>query len=145
MWRELTETDLAATLAQSEIDAYRRSGPLDGADPVVLLLDRTAALVRSWISCNGGVRLGPVKTIPEGLISPAMDYAAADLLKRIGRPLTEDRRRARERAEGLFEKIAQGVFKPESYNPGGDTDAADLTRPATAPSFAQPRPERLLD
>jgi hypothetical protein len=112
---------------------------------VVLLLDRTAALVRSWISCNGGVLLGPSHTIPEGLVSPAMDYAAADLLKRIGRPLTEDRRRARERAEVLFEKIAQGIFKPESYNPGGDAAAADLTRPATAPSFAHPRPERLLD
>ena len=99
--------------------------------------------MRGWISCNGDVRLGPSGTIPEGLVSPAMDYAAADLLKRIDRPLNDDRRKARERAETLFEKIAQGAYKPESYTADGTLD--DATRPATSPSFAQPRPERILD
>ena len=143
MWVEVTETDLAATIAQREIDAYRRSGPNDGSDLVAELLRRTVSHVRGWISCNGDVRLGPSGTIPEGLVSPAMDYAAADLLKRIDRPLNDDRRKARERAEILFEKIAQGAYKPESYTPDGTLD--DATRPATSPSFAHPRPERILD
>ena len=143
MWVEVTETDLAATIAQREIDAYRRSGPNDGSDLVAELLRRTVSHVRGWISCNGDVRLGPSGTIPEGLVSPAMDYAAADLLKRIDRPLNDDRRKARERAETLFEKIAQGAYKPESYTADGTLD--DTTRPATSPSFAHPRPERILD
>jgi hypothetical protein len=143
MWVEVTESDLAATIAQREIDAYRRSGSHDGFDCVADLLKRTVAFVRGWISCNGDVRLGPSGTIPEGLVSPAMDYAAADLLKRIDRPLNDDRRKARERAETLFEKIAQGAYKPESYTADGTLD--DAMRPATSPSFAQPRPERILD
>ena len=143
MWIEVTEADLAATISQSEIEAYRRSGSHDGRDCVADLLSRTVAVFRSWISCNGAVHLGPPGTIPEGLVSPAMDYAAADLLKRIDRPLNEDRRRARERAEALCEKISQGVFAPESHTPSGTAD--DSTRPATAPAFAAPNPVRLLD
>lgn len=143
MWVEVTESDLAATIAQREIDAYRRSGSHEGFDCVADLLKRTVAHVRGWISCNGDVRMGPSGTIPEGLVSPAMDYAAADLLKRIDRPLNDDRRRARERAESLFEKISVGSYKPESYTDGGTPD--ESTRPATAPAFAAPTPERLLD
>ena len=79
-WRTVSETDLAATIAQGEIDAFRASGPVDGSDRVAALLDRTVATVRGWISCNGSVRLGPLGTLPLSLISPAMDYAAFDLL-----------------------------------------------------------------
>ena len=144
MWVEVTESDLASTIAQSEIDAYRADGPLDGSDPVVQLLKRTVATVRGFISCNGGVRMEPFGSmIPEGLVLPAMDYAAAKLLKRINVPLSEDRREALRKAEELFDKIATGAITPESWTPAGAADS--LSRPATAPSFAPPSPERLLD
>ena len=45
-WRTVSETDLAATLSQAEIDAYRASGPIDGSDRVGALLERTVATVR---------------------------------------------------------------------------------------------------
>ena len=130
-WRTIEESDLAATISQGEIDAFRRDGALDGSDPVARLLERTVAAVRGWISCNGSVRMGPAGTIPAALVSPAMDYAAFDLLKSQAMEVNETRTRARERAEQLFEKIATGVFKPESYSEDGAID--EDKRPATSP------------
>lgn len=144
MWVEVTESDLASTIAQGEIDAFRADGPLDGSDLVVMLLKRTVSTVRGFISCNGGVRMEPSGImLPEGLVLPAMDYAAAKLLKRINVPLSEDRREALRKAEELFDKIATGAITPESWTPDGAADS--LSRPATTPSFAPPSPERLLD
>lgn len=143
-WRTVDETDLAATLSQGEIDAFRQDGPTDGSDRVARLLERTVAAVRGWISCNGAVRMCPAPgTIPQSLVSPAMDYAAFDVLKSIDVPVNDDRRRARERAEQLFEKIATGEMSCESYAENGQLD--EDTRPANAPVFAPAHPERLLD
>ena len=130
-WRTVSETDLGATIAQSEIDAFRASGPVDGSDRVEALLQRTVDTVRGWVSCNGAVRMGPPGTLPLSLISPAMDYAAFDLLKSQSIDVGEDRRLARESAEKHFEKIATGVFKPESYSEDGAID--EDKRPATSP------------
>ena len=131
-WRTVDETDLAATLSQGEVDAFRADVPTDGSDRVARLLERTVAAVRGWISCNGAVRMCPEPgTIPQSLVSPAMDYAAFDVLKSINVPVNDDRRRARERAEQLFEKIATGEMSCESYTEDGTIDEGK--RPATSP------------
>ena len=130
-WRTVDETDLAASVSQGEIDAFRADGPLDGSDPVARLLSSTVDAVRGYISCNGAVRMGPAGTVPKGLVIPAMDYAMGKVLNRIGVPLTEDRRKALERAEALFEKIARGEITPESYTEDGSVDEGK--RPATSP------------
>jgi len=142
-WRTVDETDLAATLSQGEIEAFKPDGPTDGSDPVARLLDSTVDAVRGHISGNGAVRMGPAGTIPRGLVIPAMDYAMGKVLNRIGVPLTEDRRKALERAEALFEKISRGEITPESYAEDGELD--DDARPASAPAYAPAHPERLLD
>ena len=127
-WSTVDENDLAATLSQGEIDAFRQDASLDGSDPVARLLSRTVAMVRGYIATNGKVRrMGPSGTLPESLISPAMDYAAADVLKRMNIPLNEDRRKARERAEELFKEVAAGRFTPES---DGADDAESTDGPA---------------
>ena len=130
-WRTVDETDLAATVSQGEIDAFRADGPTDGSDPVARLLQSTVDAVRGYISCNGAVRMGPSGTIPRGLVIPAMDYAMGKVLNRIGFPLTEDRRKALEAATALFEKISQGAITPESYTEDGTVD--EDKRPATSP------------
>ena len=130
-WRTVDETDLAATLSQGEVDAFRADGPTDGSDPVARLLQSTVDTVRDYISCNGAVRMGPSGTIPRGLVIPAMDYAMGKVLNRIGVPLTEDRRKALEAATALFEKISQGAITPESYTEDGTVD--EDKRPATSP------------
>lgn len=124
-WRTVDENDLAATISQGEIDAFRQDASLDGSDPVARLLARTVAMVRGYIATNGKVRrMGPSGTLPESLISPAMDYAAADVLKRINVPLNDDRRKARERAEDLFKDVAAGKYTPESDD-ADDTASTD--------------------
>ena len=130
-WREVDENDLAASVSQGEIDAFRRDGALDGSDPVARLLESTVSLVRNYCSMNGSVRMGPPGTIPAGLVIPAMDYAAAKVLNRLALPLTEDRRNALRRAEEIFDNIAKGVVTPESYSEDGEID--DDKRPATSP------------
>ena len=124
-WRTVDENDLAATLSQGEIDAFRQDASLDGSDPVARLLSRTVAMVRGYIATNGKVRrMGRSGTLPESLISPAMDYAAADVLKRLAVPLNDDRRKARERAEDLFKDVAAGKYTPESDD-ADDTASTD--------------------
>ena len=124
-WRAVDENDLAATISQGEIDAFRQDASLDGSDPVARLLSRTVAMVRGYIATNGKVRrMGASGTLPESLISPAMDYAAADVLKRINMPLNDDRRKARERAEDLFKDVAAGKYTPESDD-ADDTASTD--------------------
>ena len=130
-WRTVDENDLAATISQSEIDAFRRDGATDGSDAVARLLDSTVSYVRSFCTMNGRVKMGPDGTIPAGLVVPAMDYASAKVLKRIDVPLNEDRRAALKRAEELFDKIASGEVTPESYTEDGTIDEGK--RPATSP------------
>ena len=142
-WRTVDETDLAASVSQGEIDAFRADGPVDGSDAVARLLVSTVDTVRGYLGCNGAVRMGPSGTIPRGLVIPAMDYAMGKVLNRIGVPLTEDRRKALERAEALFEKISRGEITPEGYAEDGELD--DDARPASAPAFAPAHPVRLLD
>lgn len=142
-WRIVDENDLAATISQGEIDAFRRDASLDGSDAVARLLERTVAHVRGYVSCNGSVRMGPAGTLPAGLISPAMDYAVYDVLKRVDIVPNDARRDARRKAEELFEKIARGELGCESFS---ETDEiVDDKRPAGSPAFAPAHPERLLD
>ena len=143
-WRTVDETDLAATMSQREIDVFRSSGPVDGSDRVARLLERTVATVRGWISCNGAVRMCPTPgTLPVSLISAAMDYATYDLIKSIDEVPNEARTDARKHAETIFEKIASGAMRCESYTDDGTIDAD--SRPASAPLAAEPTPQRLLD
>lgn len=122
MWRTVDANDLAATLSQDEIDAYRRSFPKGAGDSVARLLSRTVAMVRGYVASNGKVSMGPSGTLPESLVNAAMDYATADVLKRMDTPMNDDRKRARQRAEELFEKVAKGEYTPESE--GADEAAA---------------------
>lgn len=131
MWRALDEADLVATLSAKEVDAYRKSaGTLPGAaDPVADLLSRTAQMVRSYVRAGGRVALSPEgATIPEGLVSPACDYAAYDVLKRMPVAVGEDRRRARDQAVALFEQVAQGKVVPEGDAGEGSATSAPRYR-----------------
>ena len=117
-WRTVDAKDLAATLSQTEIDAFRRSVPAGGGDPVARLLSRTAAMVRGYVASNGKVAMGPAGTLPESLVSPAMDYAAADVLKRMDTPMNEDRRRARENHGQRFREFGQCKPPPRAVGRG---------------------------
>ena len=140
MWRKLFEDDLAATLSQKELDAFRQSASHGGADPVADLLSRTAEMARGFCRANRSCRVAAgAGLVPESLVSACCDYAAYDVLKRLHVPVGEDRRRAREQALELFSAVAKGDVTPE--DPEEAADAAPAGSPASAPAS----PPRLLD
>ena len=115
-WRAITANDVAATLSQREVDGYQRSGG-DNLNPLGTLIERTTARVRLSVRSNGRVRMSPdAATLPLSLISPACDYMAFDILKRLDVEVGEDRRRARQQAIDLFDRIERGEVTPEGWD-----------------------------
>jgi hypothetical protein len=131
-WRAPTTSDLVATLSQAEVTAFDQSVPASASAPSADLVARTASFVRGFIRRNHHVRLGPAGTLPEGLISPAMDYAAFDVLKRLPVEVGAARVNAREEALLLFEDVAQDKVTPESFGED-EADGNDAPFPAWTP------------
>jgi hypothetical protein len=132
-WRAPTTADLIATLSKAEVDAFNQSvpsgtSPLPSAD----LVARTASFVRGFIRRNHHVRLGPAGTLPEGLISPAMDYAAFDVLKRLPVEVGAARVKAREEALLLFDDVAADKVTPEYFGED-EADGSEAPFPAWTP------------
>jgi len=130
-WRTLNESDLTATLSAQEVEAFRRSADWS-SDPVEALLTRTAEYVRGYLRQSGVAMSPTAATIPEGLVSPACDYAAFDVLKRMPRDVARDRADARRAAVSLFEAVAKGAYKVEPF--GGDEDSGG----GASPRFVTP-------
>lgn len=115
-WRKPVLADLHATLSAREVEAFQRSSEFGGADPADRILADVAALVRGYCRSNGNVALSPTEgEIPESLISPAMDYAAFQLLKRLPLPIAEARTSAKDSALRIFGDVADGRLSPESH------------------------------
>jgi hypothetical protein len=131
-WRAPTTADLIATLSKAEVDAFDQSVPASASAPSEDLVARTASFVRGFIRRNHHVRLGPAGTLPEGLISPAMDYAAYDMLKRLPVEVGAARVKAREEALLLFEDVASDKVTPESFGED-EADGNDAPFPAWTP------------
>lgn len=117
VWRTPTERDLAASISADEIAAYREAAAdeTQHGDPIAALLARGVSTVRGYLRANTAIVMGPADTIPESLVAPCMDYLAFDVVKRVPRANTEDRRSARKEATRLFEQARSGDFSVESY------------------------------
>ena len=117
VWREPTERDLSASISAAEIEAYRSAAADEDAhgDPITALLERGVNFVRGYLRANSAIAMGPAGTLPESLIAPCMDYVAFDVVKRVPRANTEDRRTSRQDAVRLFERVQQGTYDVESY------------------------------
>lgn len=114
-WRAPTENDLKGSISATEIAAYRVAAADDEqTDPVTKKLDAVVTLVRGYIAAHAANTLGAEGTLPDGLIGPAMDYVAVDVIKRLpGRNVGEERSGARKAAIRLFETVAAGKFAIE--------------------------------
>lgn len=140
-WRAPTTSDLVATLSQAEVTAFDQSAATGSTTAASEdLVARTASFVRGFIRRNNHVRLGPAGTLPEGLISPAMDYAAFDVLKRLPVEVGAARVKAREQALLLFEDVAADKVTPESFGED-EADGNDAPFPAWTP----PPPVRIIN
>lgn len=144
MWRKPTVDDLAAALSQREIDAFRQSGGLGGADPAEAIVSEAAALVRSYIRSSGSVALSPEEgQIPESLIPCAMDWAAFQILKRLPVPVGEDRRKAYDDALAAFRDIAAHKLAPEPWNAGESAPAEKVSIRVVTCSRSRVSPAKL--
>lgn len=140
-WRAPTRDDLIATLSREEVEAFDQSAATGSTTaPSADLVARTASFVRGFVRRNHRVRLGPAGTLPEGLISPAMDYAAFDVLKRLPVEVGAARVKAREEALLLFEDVAANKVTPESY-----LDEEDGAVEEAFPAFSAPPPVRIVN
>lgn len=127
MWRIATVNDLAATLSDKEIEAYRVSFANEG-DPIAIRLNLTASLFRAAIRTGGRSRMSREEyALPESVISKAMDYAVYDILKRLDRVPNEARNRAREQAEEFLRRLEEGKVEVEN---SGESDADNVGRNA---------------
>lgn len=142
-WRKPELRDIAAKLNQKELDVFRQHPDFaTGADPVMDLLLQTAESVRGFCRANRQITLCPRQgTIPESLISFAMDLLAFDILKRINVKPNEARSDAWKKAHEVFEKVASGGFIPESWSEEY-TDDASSNR--STPAFSAGR-RKILD
>ena len=129
MWTKLTEEKIVANLSRREIESYRRDFEVD---VVRSIIDDTTELIRGSIESGRKCRLSPeAGTIPKMLISPASDYAAYMLLKRINIVPNEARTASYENANSLFNKIASGqIIPPDGVNAEPEAPVRDPARPA---------------
>ncbi|MBR1608024.1 MAG: DUF1320 family protein [Kiritimatiellae bacterium] len=143
-WIVPTETDLAGTLSQREIDAFRASPAASmDADPVRALQDQAAGQVRAACRSNGRVKMdaSAVSSIPRSCLRAHCAIVAFDVLKRLPTPVGEDRRTAYRDALAFLEKVAAGAITPEGADDEDDTGLAHAL-----PASAEPHvPPRLLD
>lgn len=127
-WRKPETRDLTAKLNQRELVAFKQHPDFASmADPAADILELTAEMVRGYCRTNKQVKMSPVLgTIPEGLLSAAMDIAVYDVLKRINVQPNEARKAAWEKALELMDRVAKGEFIPESWyeSETGETDTA---------------------
>ena len=130
MWRKVHEADLISALPLKEIDAFRKSAEF-GHDPVDQLLAGVVAKVRGYIRASRTVPLDPDEsTIPEALVSDAMDYLRYEILTRMNVVVNESRTKAYERAVETFKEVATGSFKVEpgvEPVPSGSIAAPDIS------------------
>lgn len=146
MWRKVLESNLNASLSQSEIDAYRRSADFEH-DPIEAQIRQICAYVRGCIR-SGGTKVRMAREedwLPESLISPAMDYMRYQILTRMNQPVNESRTKAYENAIALFYQLRRGEFVPESELVDPEPIAEDPSEKATSPIAAEATPPHLLD
>ncbi len=145
-WRKPETRDLTAKLNQRELTAFKQHPDFASmADPAADLLEQTAEMVRGYCRTNKQVKMSPVLgTIPEGLLSPAMDIAVFDVLKRINVNPNEARKAAWEKALDLLEKVGRGEFIPESWAEK-ETGEEDASSNRARPKFSNYARFKILD
>ncbi len=123
-WRALTEDDLKTKLSGVELSIYRSVVLAAGqADPIQPLLTMITDKVRGYIGNCQRNTLGPEGTLPDKLISSAIDMAVIEVMGRAAGKVTdphEVRKEAMRTAIQLMRDVARCEFAVEK--PDVNTD-----------------------
>lgn len=143
-WIKPSEQNLAGTLSQREIDAFRASPAASmAADPVADTLAAATDLARGYCRSNGNLRMGPAGTIPRSLLSPVLDVAAFNILKRLPVPVQEDRRKAYDAALAILRDVAEGRSTPEGHGEAEDAASGTVAVAVAVSSRRRVTPDKL--
>lgn len=135
-WMKPVEKNLAAYMAQDEIDAFRQYMGFDATsgkmrDPVLDVLEDTAAMVRGY--CRVKLDKSSPFTIPQSLMSSAMVVARYRMLTRMSLPVEDARKEDYTRAMEHLALVSEGKVLVES--PDGDEDDSARVVPLWGLSF----------
>jgi len=87
-WRQLTEADLLTAVSGAELDQWRALALAAGqADPVAPTITQVTEQIRSY--AQRVVTIGPKGTIPESLLTEAVDLTVARIENRVGVSATD--------------------------------------------------------
>ncbi|CAN5545533.1 hypothetical protein BH09VER1_BH09VER1_24590 [soil metagenome] len=113
-WIAITEADLLTAISGDELTGYREAALADSqADPVQPTIDQVTDLVRGYVGGYRQNQLGPIGTIPQKLIAPAVDIIVARIPSRVGRTPKQGRADNRDAAIKLLERVSQGLYDIE--------------------------------
>jgi hypothetical protein len=134
-WRLITEADLRTRISGTEIEALRAAHLADGQeDPLPATILQIANVVRRACESSGSITLGPDGTIPEDLLSEALDLIVRELMKRPGYigedPVTKIRMEAAAAATKLLQRVAAGEEKVAPDGARSFEDISFISSPA---------------
>jgi hypothetical protein len=113
-WIAPVESDVLTVLSEIELATYRAAATASGqADPVAPTLAQVVDMVRGYVGAYKPNTLGLPGTIPQKLLSTALDLMAVRLPQRVGVSPKDVRQMAASRAVRLLEQVAAGVFNIE--------------------------------
>lgn len=131
-WISITEDDLLTAISGDELTGYREAALAEGQpDPVQPTIDQAADLVRGYVGGWKQNTLGPAGTIPQKLLSAAVDIIVARIPSRVGKSPKEGRKDARDAAIKLLEQVSAGKFDIEE-----PVTKSDEQPSAPSPSFS---------
>lgn len=109
-WRAIVEDDILRRLSGAELEALRAAALSDGqADPIAGAISDVTELVRGYVAACASNTLGALATIPERLISAAVDILVVDISARAAGTLMDAngvREKAKAAAISLLEQVA---------------------------------------
>lgn len=134
MWRQPTTDDFRDAILEDELQAWQTASVADGKDPVGKAIKNAVGVFRSALRSGYKGIIGPAGTLPDDLISEAMNHAVYNFLAgRAGADISKGRETLFNSSDRTRREIASG-----SYAFTDPDDAEETAKPSDAmpkPSF----------
>lgn len=137
-WISITEAAVQTRLSKPELSALQTVALADFQDdPLPEVIAQVVSEIRGYVSACARNKLGPDGTVPDELLSAAVNRIRFELATRLPAPglLTEARKEANSAAVRLLERVAGCAFaivQPES--PADDQPAGPAVQLVSKPS-----------
>ena len=128
-WRVITEADLKTRISGAELETLRAAHLAEGQDdPIPALIAQVTSRVRRACATPGTITMGAAGTIPEDLLSEALDLIVRELMKRPGYiaddALTKTRLAAADSADTQLRRVAEGKETIENADPTDESSSS---------------------